>query len=79
MTSDREDNDLFFVIGTVDTDITPEWDPDGVTDSIRSEVSRMGPMLLNVDRASLSLVQYDDRRLPLSTSTRIPVDGRDSR
>jgi hypothetical protein len=74
MTAGCEDNDLFFVIGRMDSRMPPHWDRVRVSDHIRSQVAGMKPMLFDVERANLSFVRYHDRRLPLSSSIRLRLE-----
>jgi hypothetical protein len=68
------DNDLFFVLGTIDTEAAGPLDRIAISDSIRSEMAAMKPLVVTVDTQSLSLVRYEDPRLPLSSSLRVPLE-----
>jgi len=72
------DNDLYFVLGTLDDQAATDADRTEVTRSIRAELSNVEPIVLDLDRTWISLVTYEDRRLPPQTSTALPLerDGR---
>jgi hypothetical protein len=73
MTQTEEDNDCYFVLGKVDIDSVNPSGYESASRTIRGKIAASKPTLLTIDRDCLSFVCYTDRRLPTSSSVRIPL------
>ena len=76
-TDDEVDNDFFFVLGTIDRNMTDATALKSTTQIVRAELASCGETLIEIDRHTLRLVGYSNPRLPPSTSYSFGLDEPD--
>jgi hypothetical protein len=76
-TDDEIDNDFFFVLGTIDRNMTDVRALESTTKIVRAELASCGETLIEIDRHTLQLVGYSNPQLPRGTSCWFGLDEPD--
>jgi hypothetical protein len=67
------DNDLFFVLGKVESEELSQEQCENISEEIRPQIADRDPLYLDLALENLSLVAYSNPELPLTTSKRLSV------
>jgi hypothetical protein len=77
-TDEDVDNDLFFVIGSVDRTKVSEDQLEKTETTIRARLSVLKPVIVQLGLHALSFVAYTDRRLPKASTRQFNLDEFDA-
>lgn len=76
-TDEEIDNDFFFVLGTIDRNMTGARALESTTQIVRAELASCGETLIEINRHTLQLVGYSNPQLPRGTSCWFGLDEPD--